>query len=258
VHRSPIILVHSNRLFLEGLARICECGHFHCRCAGTSWERFSAEIRDSEQIPVFIVGGCNLTATVGAIRREYRLAPIVVVGESGEADEIARALAAGANCYLRETINSDLLLKTLDLLTQKEVILSTPLMRQSSSRANGSSGGDGDSSHPLAAKEASMPPIICGNDANPAITLSSDALPPETRLSAQEKVILQGLVEGAPNKVIANRLHITEATVKVHVKAILRKIPAKNRTQAAIWAVKHLPAQIRDGKELRSKDLGFV
>jgi two-component system, NarL family, nitrate/nitrite response regulator NarL len=37
--------------------------------------------------------------------------------------------------------------------------------------------------------------------------------------------------------VIAHKLRITEATVKVHVKAILRKIRVKNRTQAAIWAM---------------------
>ena len=39
------------------------------------------------------------------------------------------------------------------------------------------------------------------------------------------------------NKVIANRLKITEATVKVHLKGLLRKISVSNRTQAAIWAV---------------------
>ena len=44
-------------------------------------------------------------------------------------------------------------------------------------------------------------------------------------------------MQGAPNKVIAYQLRITEATVKVHVKAILRKIRVKNRTQAAIWAM---------------------
>jgi two-component system, NarL family, nitrate/nitrite response regulator NarL len=36
---------------------------------------------------------------------------------------------------------------------------------------------------------------------------------------------------------IANRLGITEATVKVHLKTVLRKIGALNRTQAAIWAL---------------------
>jgi two-component system nitrate/nitrite response regulator NarL len=70
--------------------------------------------------------------------------------------------------------------------------------------------------------------------------------PQGLQLSAQEAVILRGLVEGYPNKIIANRLQITEATVKVHVKAILRKIRAKNRTQAAIWAVRHLAAQHTD------------
>ena len=59
--------------------------------------------------------------------------------------------------------------------------------------------------------------------------------------AASEIAEMEGLVDGAPNKVIAQRLQITEATVKVHVKAILRKIRVKNRTQAAIWASKNLP-----------------
>ena len=57
--------------------------------------------------------------------------------------------------------------------------------------------------------------------------------------SVREAAILNALIRGAPNKVIAYQLCITEATVKVHVKAILRKIQAKNRTQAAIWALYH-------------------
>ncbi len=48
---------------------------------------------------------------------------------------------------------------------------------------------------------------------------------------------MKRLSSGLSNKVIANELAITEATVKVHVKSILRKIPARNRTQAAIWAL---------------------
>jgi two-component system nitrate/nitrite response regulator NarL len=45
---------------------------------------------------------------------------------------------------------------------------------------------------------------------------------------------------GSSNKVIAHNLAIAEATVKVHIKSILRKIRARNRTQAAIWAVSNL------------------
>ena len=43
------------------------------------------------------------------------------------------------------------------------------------------------------------------------------------------------LVCGLPNKSIARELNITEATVKVYVKGLLRKIKVSNRTQVAIW-----------------------
>lgn len=58
-------------------------------------------------------------------------------------------------------------------------------------------------------------------------------------LSEREVEILRLLASGKPNKVIAMILEITEATVKVHVKAVLRKLQAANRTQAAIWAIRH-------------------
>ena len=46
---------------------------------------------------------------------------------------------------------------------------------------------------------------------------------PRKGLSTREKSILQSLLDGAPNKVIAQNLSITEATVKLHVKAILNQ-----------------------------------
>lgn len=59
-------------------------------------------------------------------------------------------------------------------------------------------------------------------------------------LSNREAEILHCLMQGASNKVIARKLDVMESTVKVHLKAILRKIGAANRTQAAIWATEHL------------------
>jgi two-component system nitrate/nitrite response regulator NarL len=56
-------------------------------------------------------------------------------------------------------------------------------------------------------------------------------------LSEREAQMLDGLVKGHANKVIARTCDITEATVKVHMKSILRKIQVDNRTQAAIWAM---------------------
>jgi DNA-binding NarL/FixJ family response regulator len=58
-------------------------------------------------------------------------------------------------------------------------------------------------------------------------------------LSGRERQIIDGLVKGQSNKTIARACGITEATVKVHMKAILRKVPCCNRTQVAIWALEH-------------------
>jgi two-component system nitrate/nitrite response regulator NarL len=58
-------------------------------------------------------------------------------------------------------------------------------------------------------------------------------------LSRREEEILKALAQGQSNKVIARTCTVTEATVKVHVKSILRKIRVANRTQAAIWALQN-------------------
>jgi DNA-binding NarL/FixJ family response regulator len=63
----------------------------------------------------------------------------------------------------------------------------------------------------------------------------------DCRLSPREKEILSHLVTGHSNKLIARYLGITEATVKVHLKSVQRKIRVENRTQAAIWALANLP-----------------
>jgi two-component system, NarL family, nitrate/nitrite response regulator NarL len=59
------------------------------------------------------------------------------------------------------------------------------------------------------------------------------------QLSHRERQVLICLARGESNKAIARLCHISEATVKVHLKAILRKTNARNRTQAAIWAIEH-------------------
>jgi two-component system nitrate/nitrite response regulator NarL len=73
--------------------------------------------------------------------------------------------------------------------------------------------------------------------ASPGTESRSDGV----HLSPRESELLFHLVEGQSNKLIARELGITEATVKVHLKSVLRKIRVENRTQAAIWALANLP-----------------
>jgi len=80
---------------------------------------------------------------------------------------------------------------------------------------------------------------------NPALEAS--------RLSDRETQILRLLTTGASNKLIARELGLAEATVKVHIKAILRKARAENRTQAAMWATQFLrPEASQEDRNLAS------
>ncbi|MDT8853477.1 LuxR C-terminal-related transcriptional regulator [Paracoccaceae bacterium Fryx2] len=63
---------------------------------------------------------------------------------------------------------------------------------------------------------------------------------PVYQLSRRELAILVHLCSGNSNKSIANALQISDATVKVHLRMAFRKIGVTNRTQAAMWAAKHL------------------
>jgi DNA-binding CsgD family transcriptional regulator len=74
------------------------------------------------------------------------------------------------------------------------------------------------------------------NDNNRALAITAGRNITQ-QLSPREQSIMQCLIAGDSNKCIARKIDIAEATVKVHVKAILRKIRVQNRTQAAIWGM---------------------
>jgi two-component system nitrate/nitrite response regulator NarL len=59
------------------------------------------------------------------------------------------------------------------------------------------------------------------------------------KLTEREREILALIAAGCSNKLIARKLKITEGTVKVHVKHLLRKLDLASRVEAAVWAVKH-------------------
>jgi DNA-binding NarL/FixJ family response regulator len=59
-------------------------------------------------------------------------------------------------------------------------------------------------------------------------------------LTDREREVLELVRQGLPNKSIARRLQITERTVKAHVTNILQRLGVSDRTQAALWAERHL------------------
>lgn len=151
------------------------------------------------------------------IRQEFPGLRIVILTSQFAASWLDRALGAGASGFLPKDMSGDALRFSLELVLLGEQIF--PTIRSV-----------------LEADSTRGAPIPTGPPAR-----APESIP----LSRRESQILQCLVDGLPNKTIARNLDMAEATVKVHLKSILRKLNVQNRTQAAIWGMNH-PLQIRD------------
>ncbi len=134
-------------------------------------------------------------------------ARIVLMGDDVSVKTTSEALSLGADGYLPKHISSEPLIWSLQLIASGEKIL--PLQTVHALMASG-----------------------WRHEEREMVGLTSDI-----DLSDREISVLRCLTRGDGNKQISRELSITEATVKFHVSAIMRKIGALNRTQAAIWAV---------------------
>jgi two-component system nitrate/nitrite response regulator NarL len=151
-------------------------------------------------------------------------------------DELVSALRAGANGYFVDVMTCDAFIKSMELLMMGETIFPPAL------------------SFVLDFKGDDPGKEVGHLGEEVVLVATDDAFAPQ--LSPREKSILRCLIEGDSNKGIARKVDIAEATVKVHVKAILRKIRVHNRTQAAIWGVNH-GSPIRSTKQqLNATNLG--
>jgi two-component system, NarL family, nitrate/nitrite response regulator NarL len=175
------------------------------------------------------------STTNDAVRRVIVANPSVrpvILAASHTPNDVMPALEAGAFGFLGQNIPGRQLIKSLELVMLGQTVIypHSHLMDFARMAAQ---------SHPM------RPPAVLF-DARATETPGSSNGDPAGEvvrgLSRRELVILRTLTEGASNKIIARKLVITESTVKVHMKAILRKLRLQNRTQAAIWARTHLGA----------------
>ncbi len=135
--------------------------------------------------------------------------PISMLTTSTEERDLVEALRNGAKGYLLKDMEPDSLVVALrDIVNGKTVVAPTLA--------------------PILAK------VVQGNVPND----NSEESPFE-ELTPRETEILGLLAEGQSNKVIARNLGISDGTVKLHVKAILRKLNVHSRVEAAVLAVEH-------------------
>ena len=85
--------------------------------------------------------------------------------------------------------------------------------------------------------EKALPSTLAGVLADdPGEARNGASIQAQSNLTEREEQILRCLLNAYCNKHIARALNISEGTVKVHLKSLMKKIAAANRTQAALWA----------------------
>jgi two-component system, NarL family, nitrate/nitrite response regulator NarL len=263
----------------EGLARALIATDFQI-VASASRVGDLAQISVGHDQPILLIIDASdeqseVVSQIKLFKRQYPRGRVAVLADRYRRNDVISAYRAGANAYLTKGMSCGAFLKTLELVTLGETILPPellPFIRNGhESHEHRQSAFYGSDAPPPQEARAPSPDRVeddlspFGNGADALRAPGSDAIP---RLSAREKCILRCIAEGCSNKSIARRIDIAEATVKVHVKAILRKIRISNRTQAAIWALNNsslvwstsadTPAAGEDGHAVMSARASYV
>src|SRR5262245_44278633 len=229
------VVIHPSRMFREGVTSMLAKSPFAPACAAASTKDVPSTISSAGDRVLVLIGvreASNLAEALSVTKARFPTAYVVVIGDATRRDNVTTALASGAMSFIDQNVATSTLIKELELMTQGEPVISVFILKQ------------------LLHHSEEIAATFAVNERQPSDALGQAE--PGLPLSGREAAILNGLVKGASNKVIACQLQITEATVKVHVKAILRKIRVKNRTQAAIWALSSQAVPKR--LELKNRD----
>ena len=223
------VIVGQRALFREGVAALLR--HTPYKVSATV-ER-SSELRNvrasgSRTLVILGVGETESASAVSenikTLRSRFPDGTIVVIAETRSSASFQQIITAAPDGFVSNLKSRDVLLKLLDvvLLDQQVIVLSRPAPVAAAEEGDSGKGANGRNS-------------VADDDRQCLSVRSVGAKDPQ--LSQREREILLRLAEGESNKQIARLCNITESTVKVHLKAILRKITVHNRTQAAIWAI---------------------
>ncbi len=255
--RYNVVVISAGRLVREGIKHVLQNSPFFVQRDGSTIDALMAGPNEGDPINIVI---CSLNLDERAqtelmatekICATFPAAKLVVVTNVVSAAGVQRAIDAGVAGVLSAELSDDVLQCYLQLIGLGETLFPTKILRAEDVDA------------------AVIPPEDMAAVADVRASRESDirrrpasfsppvktAMDPDqssmVQLSERENEVLRGLTLGSSNKIMARTLGLAEATVKVHIRGILRKIRVRNRTQAAVWAMNRKPSS--EGRNGRSQ-----
>ncbi|PIP81034.1 MAG: two-component system response regulator NarL [Gammaproteobacteria bacterium CG22_combo_CG10-13_8_21_14_all_40_8] len=206
--KNKIILIDDHPLLRKGVAQLIalEDNMEVVAEASSGEEGISLAI---EHQPALILLDLNMKGlsgidTLNALKHAKVNAKVLMFTVSDSEIDVLQTLKLGANGYLLKDSEPEELIEKMNAALNGDMVLSSQLTQ-----------------------------ILVRSLRSPGILNSIEKLTP------REVEILKQIAIGKSNKAIANTLDITEGTVKVHVKSLLKKLGLKTRVEAAVLAVEH-------------------
>jgi two-component system nitrate/nitrite response regulator NarL len=147
---------------------------------------------------------------LAALKRDNPDCRVVMLTVSDAPDHVADAMRAGADGYLLKDMDPEALVAQVRAALGGEVVLGNT----------------------VGARLAMALRAQARRDTQTPATAPQRDL---SQLTDREQAVLRCVAEGQPNKAVARALNITEATVKVHLKHLMKKLNFRSRVEAAVW-----------------------
>jgi two-component system nitrate/nitrite response regulator NarL len=208
-----VLLIDDHALVRKGIEELLQSRGVQVVASVGSGEE---GVRRARELPADLIlldvkmPGMNGIDTLRALREAGVRSPVVMLTMSREDADLAAALRAGAQGYLLKDIEPEELVPTLEAAMKGNNVVARELVGSLARLVGGKPGPE-----PAAPRPAA----------------------PFAELTPREHEILECIAGGMSNKMIARALDITDGTVKLHVKAILRKLGMRSRVEAAVAAV---------------------
>jgi len=206
-----LLIIDDHRLFREGLQSLLQRRNIDVVAAvgdGNEGLKIAKELSPDIillDMRMPIIDG--ISVLIQLKKRELNM-PIVILTTSSNEQDLLEALKNGASGYLLKDMEPDALVTALrDIDAGKTVVaphLTSVLVR-----------------------------FIQGD------TTATEKQGPFSELTPRESEILELIADGQGNKLIARNLGISDGTVKLHVKAVLRKLEVHSRVEAAVMYIEH-------------------
>ena len=175
--------------------------------------------------------GLNGLQLVQRIRKEAPGVRTVVLTAYDDDEQLYHAIRSGAHAYFSKDVSPSRIVEVVHQVSLGQYVVGDAVM-----------------------SEDEIAPWLLRASERFAITSGDELQEAFVPLSPREMEIIRYITRGLSNKMIAHRLGISHQTVKNHMTSILRKLDVEDRTQAAIYAIRHGWVHLQDIQPSSTRD----